>query len=62
MPEKDGRFHATIQGTWKKFEFTLMDKYTLSGSAILASNLTLLHTLPIAFSPKNMSCRPTRNP
>jgi hypothetical protein len=55
-PEKDGRFHKTIHGTWKKFEFTLADKYTLSGSAILASNLTLLHTLPIAFWPKNLNC------
>ena len=30
-PEKDGRFHKTVAGTWKTFEFTLTDKYTLSG-------------------------------
>lgn len=60
-PEKDGRFHGTIQGTWKNFEFTLAGKYTLSGSAILASNLTLLHTLPVTFSRKNMNCRPARS-
>lgn len=55
-PDKDGRFHMTIHGTWKKFEFTLTDKYTLSGSTILNSNLNLLHTLPITFSPKNLNC------
>ena len=55
-PEKDGRFHKTIEGTWEKFAFTLTDKYRLSGSALLDSDLTLLHTLVITFSPKNLDC------
>ena len=55
-PEKDGRFHKTVAGTWKTFEFTLTDKYTLSGSALLTSNLNLLHTIPLEFSPKNLHC------
>jgi hypothetical protein len=59
-PEKDGRFHKTIEGTWKKFEFTLTDRYTLSGSALLDSDLTLLHTLAITFSRKNLNCASNR--
>lgn len=55
-PEKDGRFHKTIEGNWKKFEFTLTDKYTLSGSAILISDLALLHTLAITFTRENLTC------
>lgn len=55
-PGKDGKFHKTIEGTWKQFEFTLTDKYTLSGSAILVSDLTLLHSLVITFSPGTLSC------
>jgi len=55
-PEKDGTFRKTIEGTWKTFEFTLTDKYTLSGSALLTSNLNLLHTMPLEFSPKNLNC------
>jgi hypothetical protein len=56
VAESDGRFHKTIHGNWKKFEFTLTDKYTLSGSAILTSDLTLLHTLPISFSRQKLNC------
>jgi hypothetical protein len=55
-PEKDGKFRKTIAGTWIKFEFTLTDKYPLSGSALLNSNLNLLHTIPLEFSPKNLNC------
>ncbi len=55
-PEKDGRFHKAIAGTWKTFEFTLTDKYTLSGSALLTSDLNLLHTIRLEFSPKNLNC------
>ena len=51
-----GRFHKTIHGSWKKFEFTLRDRYMLSGSAILTSDLTLLHTLTISFSRGNLNC------
>lgn len=56
VAENDGKFRKTIQGNWKKFEFTLTDKYTLSGSAILTSDLTLLHTLPISFSRRKLNC------
>jgi hypothetical protein len=55
-PEKDGSFRKTIEGTWKTFEFTLTDKYTLSGTALLASDLNLLHTIPLGFSPKSLNC------
>ena len=55
-PEKDGKFHKTIHGTWKEFEYTLTEAYTLSGSAILISDLTLLHTTPITFSRATLNC------
>ena len=56
-PEKDGKFHKTIHGTWKKFEFALTDAFTLSGSAILISDLTLLHTTTITFSRATLNCK-----
>lgn len=56
-PEKDGKFRKTIHGTWKKFEIMLPDAFTLSGSAILISDLTLLHTTPITFSRTSLNCR-----
>lgn len=55
-PQKDGKFHQTVHGTWKKFEFTLTDAFRLSGSAILISDLTLLNTTPIKFSPATLNC------
>ena len=55
-PEKDGKFHQTIRGTWKKFEYTLGDNFKLSGSAILVSDLNLLHTIPVTFSRRTLSC------
>ena len=59
-PEKDGKFHKTIHGTWKKFEFTLTDVFTLSGSAILISDLVFLHTTPITFSRARLDCSQSR--
>ena len=56
-PKKDGKFHKKVHGTWKTFEFTLTDAFTLSGSAILTSGLTLLHTRSITFSPATLSCK-----
>jgi hypothetical protein len=55
-PEADGRFHGTVDGTWKKFEFTLSNRYTLSGSAILTSDNGVLHTLAIQFPKKKLTC------
>lgn len=59
-PEKNGKFHKTVHGTWKKFEFTLTDAFTLSGSAILISDLTLLHTAPVTFSRATLTCSQKR--
>ncbi len=58
--EKDGKFHKTIRGSWEKFEFKLKGNYTLSGSAVLASNLIPLHTLNIAFSRPRLNCSRSR--
>ena len=57
-PEKGGSFHNDVRGFWKTFGYALTGRYTLSGSAILASNLTPLHTMPIAFSPSKINCGP----
>lgn len=60
MPEKNGKFRKIIHGTWKKFEFTLTDAFTLSGSAILMSDLTPLDLTPITFSQATLSCSQRR--
>lgn len=58
-PKKDGSFRKTVHEFWKKFEYTLNGKYTLTGVAVLLSDRTPLHTLPLAFSPSKLNC-PTR--
>ena len=55
-PEKDGSFHKTVRESWKKFEFILTGKYELSGSAILLSDLTLLHTRKMKFARGRLNC------
>ena len=56
-PDKDGKFHKTVHGTWEKFEYTLTDSFTLSGSAILISDLRLLHTISITVPRAKLNCR-----
>jgi len=55
-PDADGAFRKTIRQSWKKFEFTPAGKYTLSGSAVLTSKITFLHTIPISFHHPKLSC------
>jgi hypothetical protein len=55
-PEKDGSFHKTITESWEKFEFRLTGKYTLSGSALLASNLIPIHDIAIRFPRPKLNC------
>ena len=55
-PEKDGSFRKTVHESWRKFEYTLTRKYTLSGVAVLLSDRTPLHTLPLAFTPGKLNC------
>lgn len=54
--EEDGSFRKTVHESWKKFEYTLTGKYTLSGVAVLLSDRTPLHTLPLTFSPAKLNC------
>jgi len=58
--EKDGSFRKTVHQAWKKFEYTLTGKYTLSGIAVLLSDRTPLHTLPLTFSPAKLNCATRR--
>jgi hypothetical protein len=55
-PQKDGSFRETIHESWKQFGYALTGNYRLSGSAVLLSNLTLLHTLTIKFSQEKLNC------
>ena len=55
-PEKDGSFQKTVHESWKKFEYTLTRKYLLSGVAVLLSDRTPLHNLPLTFSPTKLNC------
>ena len=55
-PEKDGSFHKAVHVPWKKFEYRLTRKYTLSGVAVLLSDRTPLHTLPLTFSSAKLNC------
>jgi hypothetical protein len=57
-PDKAGSFQNTFHGFWKSFGYALTGKYTLSGTAILASNLIPLHVVKIAFSPSTLKCGP----
>lgn len=59
-PERDGSFRKTVHESWKKFEYTLTRKYTLSGVAVLLSDRTPLHTLPLTFSPAKLNCATRR--
>lgn len=59
-PEKDGSFRKTVHESWKKFEYTLTRKYTLSGVAVLLSDRTPLHTLPLTFSAVKLNCSKRR--
>jgi hypothetical protein len=55
-PEQDGSFHKTITQSWKKFEYRLAGKYTLSGSALLASSLIPIHDIAIKFPRPKLNC------
>lgn len=59
--EKDGSFRKTAHESWKKFEYTLTGKYALSGVAVLLSDRTPLHTLPLTFSPAKLNCAQGKN-
>lgn len=59
-PENDGSFHKTVTESWKKFEYTLTGKYTLSGVGVLLSDRTPLYTLPLTFSPAKLNCATKR--
>src|SRR5215468_10246274 len=58
IPDKDGSFRKSIRSSWRKFGFEASGNYTLSGSAILISKQTPLHTLPLAFSKATLDCSP----
>ena len=61
-PEKDAHFHKSVRASWKKFGFTPEGDFRLSGTAILISNLTPLHTRTIVFSRAALTCGQRTSP
>ena len=57
VADKNGSFRQTFTASWHKFDIALTDKYVLSGSANLLSDLTVLSSARMTFSKTRLDCR-----